>query len=197
MRVTLEAITALGMLISSWRRVSIWVFRNPTAVTVPSVSPICTNSPGRSARVYISIRPLTAWLTMPDAPIDSMRPTNTPMPLKASLPLPGRYGYAATSANSQMMAVSSRSVGRAVASSTQPTSTRPACTPSKNTRITRTRKRVTKKISSTNTQARDGLEHPRTEAAERVEQPAEQPLAPGPRVREEAEHQRQPLVDEQ
>ena len=44
----------------------------------------------RSQRlVYISISPLTAWFTTPDAPIDSIRPTNTPMPLNASLSLPG------------------------------------------------------------------------------------------------------------
>ena len=65
---------------------------NPIEVTVPSVSPICTNSPGRSERVYISIIPLTAWLTIPEDPIDSMRPTNTPTPLNASLSLPGYVG---------------------------------------------------------------------------------------------------------
>ena len=65
------------------------VFTNPTDSTVPSVSPICTYSPGRSARVYISIRPLTAWLTIPEEPIESIRPTNTPMPLNAWLSLPG------------------------------------------------------------------------------------------------------------
>ena len=77
---------------STLRSVSMRVVRKPTEVTVPSVSPTCTNSPGRSAFVYISIRPLTAWFTTPDAPIDSIRPTNTPMPLKASLSLPGMYG---------------------------------------------------------------------------------------------------------
>ena len=89
MCVTVAATTAFGMLTSSWRSVSIRVLTKPTDLTVPSVSPIFTNSPGLSDLVYISMRPLTAWLTIPDEPIDSIKPTNTPMPLKASLLVPG------------------------------------------------------------------------------------------------------------
>ena len=84
--------TAFGMLISSRRTVSIRVVRKPIDFTTPSVSATWTNSPGRSTRVYISISPLTAWLTIPEDPIESIRPTNTPTPLNASLSLPGMYG---------------------------------------------------------------------------------------------------------
>ena len=51
--------------------------------------------------MYIRISPLAAWPTMPDAPIETIRPTSTDSPLNASLPEPGMYGYAIASAKIQ------------------------------------------------------------------------------------------------
>jgi hypothetical protein len=43
---------------------------------------------------------LIIWLMTPLEPREIIRPTNTLTPLNASVPLPGRYGYATTTAKS-------------------------------------------------------------------------------------------------
>ena len=72
------------------------------------------------------------------------------MPWKASLPLPGIYGYAATKANSQITALMSWPVGRAVVSSSHPVCTRPAWTWLKNRLVSLTTTRAIAKMSTTN-----------------------------------------------
>ena len=52
-----------------------------------------------------------------------MRPAKTLTPLKTSLPLPGRYGYATTTANSQSNAMTMRRVALAVSGCTHGAST--------------------------------------------------------------------------
>ena len=68
------------------------VVNMPISTIVPSWSPMRTYSPGRYVRVYIRMRPLAAWPTIPDAPIDTIRPISTDRPLNASVSDPGMYG---------------------------------------------------------------------------------------------------------
>ena len=60
------------------------------------------------------VKPLMIWFTMPLDPNVTMRPRKTLTPLNASVWLPGRYGYATTTANTHMSPVSRRRVGWAV-----------------------------------------------------------------------------------
>ena len=60
------------------------------------------------------MKPLITWLTSPVAPSDTIKPTNTLTPLNASDSLPGRYGYAIATANSQSPTVMSLRVDCAV-----------------------------------------------------------------------------------
>src|SRR5262244_516263 len=103
--------TAFGTLTSSSVGVRILVEKSPTLITAPSTSPTRTQSPARSVREKVRIKPPAAWPTMPDAPRDTITPTRTLRPLKASLLEPGKYGYAIASAKSQMAAVAMRRVG--------------------------------------------------------------------------------------
>ena len=84
--------TELGMVTSSRRSVLIFVDRLPRWATVPSISPILTKSPSRTAREYVKVKPLIAWPTMPLEPSEMTRPMNTLTPLNASDSLPGKYG---------------------------------------------------------------------------------------------------------
>ena len=90
MRVTLDAMSELGRMSSSPWPVRMRVEKVPSSVMVPSYSPTLTNSPKRMVRVYIRIKPETAWPTTLLAPSEAIRPSSRDRPLKASVCAPGR-----------------------------------------------------------------------------------------------------------
>ena len=58
-----DATTAFGTVTSSWRGVRSFVASAPVCTTVPSTSPILTNSPIRTAREYVIMKLLMTWFT--------------------------------------------------------------------------------------------------------------------------------------
>ncbi|MCY1234503.1 hypothetical protein D9M72_470880 [compost metagenome] len=60
--------------------------------TVPTVSPMHTMSPRRSAREYTTTMPLISWLTTLAEPSVTIKPSSTDRPLNTSLSEPGIYG---------------------------------------------------------------------------------------------------------
>ncbi|MNT82033.1 hypothetical protein D3C72_2217050 [compost metagenome] len=63
--------------------------RASSEATVPTVSPMHTMSPRRSAREYTTTMPLISWLTTLADPSVTMKPSSTDSPLKTSLSEPG------------------------------------------------------------------------------------------------------------
>ena len=87
---TAPVIIELGSVNTSPRPVRMHVVNIPNSVTVPSYSPMRTNSPGRKVRVYVRINPAAACPTTLVAPSEIIKPINTDKPLKASVPAPGK-----------------------------------------------------------------------------------------------------------
>ena len=118
-------------------------------MTVPSMSPIRTNSPRFSTRVYMIVSPASARPTTLAPPSEIMSPTSTDKPLKASVFEPGKYGYAIASANSQMTMLTILRVGTTVSRSSVPTAASPRAMRSKKAPASRTAPRARTKITTT------------------------------------------------